>query len=309
MNNHNTDTDYIAIDLAKDSLQVLSEQDGFNIKYDSDGLAKLLEFIQAHSKPAVICEATGGYERKLMQYLFDHDIAVALINPRRLRAFAISQGIKAKTDSIDAQMLLRFAQQHNPRICLPTDPNTQKLIDLLNRRHQLTDMLADEKNRLQKAPVLTQHSIEKHILFLKEQIKQAEQATEQIIDSNEQLKQQAKVIESVVGIGKTTAWHIMAHLREITTLSRNQIVALVGLAPYNRDSGAYTGKRFIQGGRHKVRTCLYMAAQSAAVHNQVIRQYVQGLRERGKSYKSSMVVAMRKLIIHIQSLLRSALIS
>jgi transposase len=300
-----TSKNYIAIDIAKDSLAVASDSFNGSFPYTDSGLNKLLKKIAVLNSPLVVCEATGGYERKLMSLLFEKEIPVALVNPARVRAFAKSEGTKAKTDPIDAQMLLRFAESKDLRPTPAPSEQQQSLQALMDRRSQLTESLAREKNRLQKSPKSVRKSIEKMIAFIEKELKALEEEIQKVIESDEAMNQQNLTMQSVSGIGETTAWSILAYLGEITSLGRNQLVALAGVAPYNKDSGKFKGKRRIEGGRAKVRKCLYMAAQSAAVHNPHIKSYVDGLRARGKPYKCAIVAAMRKLLIHLQSLLKN----
>jgi len=296
---------YIAIDIAKDSLAVATDSFKGSFNYDPKGLQKLIAQISRVEAALVVCEATGGYERKLMSLLFERNIPVALLNPARVRAFARSEGTKAKTDPIDAALLLKFAKSKDLSPTPAPSQQQQTLQALMHRRGQLTESLAREKNRLQKCPECIRKSIEKMIRVLEKELDCIEQKIQQLIEEDEQMAQQSAIMQSVIGVGSTTAWTILAYLGEVTSLGRNQLVALAGVAPYNRDSGKFKGKRKIEGGRAKVRTCLYMAAQSAAVHNPHIKAYVDGLRARGKPYKCAMVAAMRKLLIHLQSLLKN----
>ncbi len=300
----NSNKNYIAIDIAKDSLEVKSEAFKGSFLYNSAGLKKLIGKIQCVDAPIVVCEATGGYERKLMDCLRESAIDVALVNPARVRAFAKSEGIKAKTDRMDAALLLNFAQSKNLQPTAPLSEQQRRLQALMDRRSQLTESLAREKNRLQNSPKSIHSFIEKMIGLIEEQIAQVEEQIKELIETDTQLSEQAEKMRSVVGIGETTAWTILAYLGEITALKRNSLVALAGLAPFNDDSGTSSKKRRIEGGRAKVRKCLYMAAQSAAVHNEHIKKYVDGLRARGKPYKCAIVAAMRKLLIHLQILLK-----
>lgn len=296
---------YIAIDIAKDSLAVATDSFKGSFSYDKKGLKELLEAIRLVESALVVCEATGGYERKLMSLLFEQSIPVALLNPARVRAFARSEGTKAKTDPIDAEQLLKFAKSKDLSPTPAPSQQQQTLQALMDRRSQLSEAVAREKNRLQKSPECIRKSIEKMIRILEKELRSIEQKIQQVIEQDEQMAQQSTIMQSVVGVGPTTAWTILAYLGEVTSLGRNQLVALAGVAPYNRDSGKFKGKRRIEGGRAKVRTCLYMAAQTAAVHNPHIKAYVDGLRARGKPYKCAMVAAMRKLLIHLQSLLKN----
>ena len=295
---------YIAIDIAKDSLAVKSDSFKGSFNYNIEGLKELLAKVQSLDTPIVVCEATGGYERELMNCLYNNNIAVALVNPVRVRAFAKSEGLKAKTDPIDAVLLLSFAQSKNLEPTPQPSPREQNLQALMDRRSQLTESSAREKNRLQKCPEYVRKSIEKMIGIIEEELDEIDRQIEQLIEKDEVMSSYSSTMQSVVGIGKTTAWSILAYLSEITELKRNQLIALAGIAPFNKDSGKFQGKRRIEGGRAKVRKCLYMAAQSAAVHNEHIKKYVDGLRARGKPYKCAIVAAMRKILIHLQILLK-----
>jgi len=254
----------------------------------------------------VVCEASGGYEQPLLRFLHQQGVPVSLLNPARVRAFARSEGQRAKTDPLDAAMLLRFAHEKRP---LPTPPPALQqavLAAWLDRRAQLSEQLAREKNRLQKSPVLLHPGIRAMIAFVEDQLAEVDRQLHRVVQADATLRDRAAVLQSVTGIGAVTTWSLLAYLSEIAAADwhRNQLVALAGLAPWNRDSGQWKGKRSISGGRGKVRRCLYMAAQSAAQHNPVIREYVQRLIARGKPYKCAIVAAMRKLLIHLQSLLK-----
>ncbi len=300
-----TQNTYIAIDISKDSLDIRSDLFTGKIEYTSTGLTQLRKHLQRAEHPLVVCEATGGYERELLHMLWKHQLPVALINPRRIRAFAKSEGIKAKTDALDAAMILKFAEHKELRKTSAPSERQQALQELMDRRAQLTETIAREKNRLHRATKRTKTSIEKVIRFLERELKGLESTIKELINEDESMRTQRDLMLHVKGVGETTVWNILAYLSEITSLNRNQLVALAGVAPYNQDSGKSKGKRRIEGGRAKVRTCLYMAAQSAAVYNPHIKTYVDGLRARGKSYKMAIVAAMRKLLIYIQSILKN----
>jgi transposase len=300
-----TDHHLVAIDIAKDTLQVQSPQLGsLSVGNDAAGQRQLLKRLQCLENPFVVCEATGGYERSLLNALHQQGIAVALINPSRLRAFALSEGIKAKTDPIDASMILRFAQQKRLTPTPPPNPGTQALAALLDRRSHLTEQQAREKNRLQNSSKLIADSIKRMLRCIEKELAAVDAQIEKLIIADSGMGAKAKTLQSVKGVGKVTTWTILAYLSEMPYLNRNQLVALAGVAPYNRDSGKTSAKRSIFAGRAKVRKCLYMAAQTAAIHNPVIKPYVQGLIARGKPYKCAIVAAMRKLLIHLQSLLK-----
>ena len=296
---------YIAIDVAKANLEAKTQQERFTLSNNAKGFAELYKRLAKIEDPMVVFEATGGYERPLMGYLFSKGIALARINPTLVRAFARSESVKAKNDRIDALMILRFAREKQPEPAQAPDPDRQQMADLLDRRSHLTEQLAREKNRLQMAPKITRKGIKRMIKVIEKEIALIDTEIENIIEANAQLKQQNDIIQSVKGIGAITAWSILAYLWEIDQLSRNQAVSLAGLAPFDKDSATISKKRTIQAGRAKVRRCLYMAAQSAARYNPVIKDYVDRHRAREKPYKWLMTAAMRKLLIHIHSLLKN----
>ena len=295
----------VAVDVAKKTLQCESPEESFELANNKEGLACLRKRLEALAPARIVCEATGGYERALMRMALGASIPVCVVNPARVRAFAKSDGFKAKTDAIDAKLLLRFATQKNLRPVVASDAAHDELQALLDRRSHLAATLTREKNRLEKEPIYIRDLIIEAITFLKAQIKKVDQRMEALVDENASLKESCERLSTIKGVGTLTACTLLAYLPEIAEIGRNQAVSLAGLAPYNRDSGERVGKRHIYGGRAKIRRCLYMAAQSAAQHNPVIRSYVAGLVGRGKPYKCALVAAMRKLIICMQSLLKN----
>lgn len=298
---------YIAIDIAKESLQVQASDYACALTYDQPGLKRLRSILEKQAKGTiVVCEATGGYERTLIAFLHSNKQAVALLNPARVRAFARSQGLKAKTDPLDARMLLRYALERRPEPTPAACPYRQKLAALMDRRGHLTEMLAREKNRLQNTEKILKRSIEKMIRFIERELAALEKEIEQLVQSNQQIRDESEIMQSVVGVGAVTAWSISAYLPEISSSNRAQVAALAGLAPYNQDSGKMKGRRCIRGGRQKIRGPLYMAATAAAVHNQHIKKYVDHLQfDDGRPYKWAITAAMRKILLHLQSLLKN----
>lgn len=296
--------DYIAIDIAKDTLQVQTRSENQALGYDYEGIERILSLAKEREGALVVLEASGGYERRLMDVLMDEAVPFALVNPRRIRGFAASEGVRAKTDPIDAKLIWRFAQEKKLQPSQIPQGNRAELVELLDRRGQLSGQLAREKNRRQKSSPRLLPLIETMIKTIQEQIAQIDKRMEEIVESDHRLKWQSARMQSVTGVGPVTSWTILAYIGEIEHLSRNKLVALAGVAPFNRSSGLYEGKRTIQAGRAKVRRCLYMAARTAAIHNGVINPYVARLVKRGKPYRCAIVAAMRKLLIHIQSLLK-----
>lgn len=295
---------YIAIDIAKDSLEVLVSKTSFSVANNRRGFKRIAREAAKLEHPLVVCEASGGYERKLLEYLFAAEIAAARVCAGRVRAFATSEGIRAKTDPLDAQMLLRFAQCKKVRPMSVPEPKRTKIADLMNRRTHLKDELTREKNRLQQAPEELIGSITRMIDTLEAEVIAVEQLCSQLVASDPLMQAQCKAMMKIKGVGQVTAWAVCAYLSEITELSRNQLVALAGLAPFNKDSGKKRGKRCIVAGRSKIRKILYMAATTATQHNKVIIPYAQRLKDKGKPHNCVMVAVMRKLILHIRSVLK-----
>jgi len=307
MNTQNTNPiHYVAIDVSKASLQVQDDKRAFAVENTSSGHRKLLDHLKGCSKPLVVYEASGGYERELAAFLRKSAIPQAMLNPARVRDFARSEGVRAKTDPIDTRMILAFAKSKALEAIDPPSEESLKLAALLDRRDHLVEQMAREKNRLQNSEALIHRSIQRMMKILQKEIAVIDKAISQLVDSTPLLKSRAQTMQSVKGVGKVTAWTLLAYLTEMDHLDRNKLVALAGLAPFNRDSGKMSGRRSIQGGRAKVRKCLYMAAHTAASCNPVIAAYVQGLRDRGKPYKCAIVAAMRKLLIHLQCLIKKS---
>jgi transposase len=307
MNTQNTNPiHYVAIDVSKATLQVQDDKRAFAVENTSNGHRKLLDHLKGYPNPLVVYEASGGYERELAAFLRKSAIPQAMLNPARVRDFARSEGVRAKTDPIDTRMILAFAKSKALEAITPPSEESLKLAALLDRRDHLVEQMAREKNRLQNSEALIHRSIQRMMKILQKEIAVIDKAISQLVDSDERLKSRAQTMQSVKGVGKVTAWTLLAYLTEMDHLDRNKLVALAGLAPFNRDSGKMSGRRSIQGGRAKVRKCLYMAAHTAASCNPVIAAYVQGLRDRGKPYKCAIVAAMRKLLIHLQCLIKKS---
>ena len=298
---------YIAIDIAKKSLQVQAPAYACALEYDQDSLEKLLHILQKQPKGTItVFEATGGYERQLIAFLQRHKHPFVLLNPSCVHYFARSKGLKAKTDPLDAKLLLQFAQERQPEPLPAKCPLRQEVAALLDRRSQISEMLGREKCRLQNTEAILIPEIERMIRHLERELKKLESRIEKKVNSEQSLKAHSAIMQSVQGVGKITAWSICAYLSEITEVNRAKLTALAGLAPYNQDSGPYKGRRRITGGRQKVRDPLYMAATTAAIHNAHIKAYVDRLRsEGGRPYKWAITAAMRKLLIHLQTLLKN----
>ena len=297
------DYDLVAIDVAKEILCVLIAGRLFTLANTACGLAALLKHLRTLKSPWVFCEATGGYERALVAMLHKHAILVTVINPALVRHFARSEGVKAKNDPIDTHMILRFAQQKDLAPSAP--PKRPELTALMDRRTHLSDELARERTRLQNSSKLIHASIRRMIRLLEREVNRIKQAISALIEKDDTAHYAADVMQQTQGVGPVTAWAVLAYLPEITQLSRNRIVAMAGLAPFDKDSGKSKGPRHICGGRHKIRNVLYMAAMAACRHNLVIKPYAQRCADRGKDKKWIFTAVMRKLLIHLQRNLKN----
>jgi len=300
---------YIGVDISKETLEVCLPSWKRTIPYTPSGMASLRKALRSLESPHVICEATGGYEKSLLENLWEHGLPVSLVNASRVRNFAKSEGLKAKSDPIDAHVLSRFGEEKKPCRCHPPTPQRKKMIELLDRRTQLSDMITQEKNRIQKAPASLKKSYLRVLRTLEKELERADQQLEQCVQADETLQRGDELFRSIKGVGTVTSWSILAYLGDITEFGRNQLVALVGVAPFDQDSGTKKGRRKIEGGRAKVRRALYMAAQSAASHNPVIKPYVDRLKDRQKPHKAALTAAMRKLLIHMHSLAKKQKLS
>lgn len=301
---------YIAVDIAKASLQVQIQPDrSVSIANCEEALKRLLKTLPKRPNPHFVCEASGGYERTLVDFLHDRGIVVSIVSAARVRDFIKSEGIKAKTDPIDAKLLQRFAEQKKPRPTPPPSPSRRALIALLDRREHLTEQMKREKTRRKNCPAQILASIDYMVDVLDEQIKVIDTQIHALVKADPEMARAFKIMLQVKGIGPVTAWSLMAYLPELGQLKRNEVVALAGVAPYNNDSGDSKKRRRIYGGRAKIRRCLYLATTTAARFNHVIKPYVQRLRDNSIPYKCAIVAAMRKMLIHIHFLLKQNEIS
>jgi len=298
---------HVGIDVAKAKLDVCLLPGGqtLSVGNDDDGIAQIIALLKQHSVALVLLEATGRYERRVASELLEADLPVAVVNPRQTRDFARALGKLAKTDTIDARTLAQFAQLGHARLCEKQPQNRTLLDDLVTRRRQVTAMMAMEKTRAQiPQDKRTRAMIAKVIRVLEQQREDLDRRIAQLIESDDDWKNKRDLLSSVPGVGPVTASGLVADLPELGTLNRQQIAALVGVAPINRDSGTLRGKRSIFGGRASVRCALYMAAFCAMKFNPVIRRFAERLRAAGKPFKVIVVAAMRKLLTILNVMLK-----
>jgi transposase len=303
-----TDALYVGIDVAKGSFDVASDPAGLTLTLAQDpaGRQKLLDALQAHAVALIVLEATGGYERELVAQLMQAGHPVVVANPRQVRDFARGIGKLAKTDRIDAEVLARFAQVVKPQPRPQPSEQTEALAELVTRRRQLSDLLTQEYNRLPKARHATvRKSLQKSIRALEQQIIDLDKRIRQNIESDDGLKRKDQIVQSVKGVGPGTSAMLLSHLPELGVLNRREIAALVGLAPWDVQSGQWAGKSRIWGGRREVRRLLYMAALAAIRCNPAIRAFYGRLRAQHKVFKVAITACMRKLLIILNTLVRN----
>ena len=269
----------------------------------TQGHQQLVAACRHHEVTCVAVESTGGYERCLVAALHEANLAVAVVQPSLVRHHARAKRVLAKNDAIDATMIADFAQQHQPRLTLPAPENHRKIRAFSERRDQLIQDRVREENRLEACDCQAiAQQIQASIDQLKQHIATLQEQLDQLIETDEQLARRCQQFQSVKGIGAVCARVLTVYLPELGRANRQQITALAGLAPYDRDSGRRRGKRHIYGGRARVRAALYMAALSAVRYNDALRQTYQRLLEAGKAKKVALCACARKLLVHLNSL-------
>jgi transposase len=272
---------------------------------DPDGIARLVECLRSRPVARIVVEATGGYEVPLVVALHAAALPVALVNPRQARDYARALGILAKTDRIDARALARFAHDIRPPVRDFPDENGRKLDALVSRRRQLLELRTAELNRRHQTNLPEiQRSIDSVVETLDGQLAEIDEQLANAIQVNDDWRLKDQILRSVKGVGPATSQALLAGLPELGRLNRRQIASLVGVAPFNRDSGRASKPRSIRGGRASVRTTLYMAAFNAVRCNPRLRSFYQHLRKAGKTFKVAMTACMRKLLITLNALLR-----
>lgn len=299
----------VGIDVSKAALDVACGVDSPVRRFDNSprGHRLLARAVQklTPTPQRIVMEATGGYEHALLRLLTDRQLPAIRVNPRQVRDFARATGVLAKTDAIDARVLVRFGSavqpQHRP---LPT-AQQEKLAQLQARRVQLVALRTTELNRQQQATEpLIGRTIRALINAMNKQIEAIEAASAEIIAEHAELQRTYDILTSVPGVGPVTAAVLMGHMPELGTLSRQAVASLAGLAPFNKDSGTQRGTRHIRGGRAPVRTALYMATLAATRCNPVIAEDFVRHIAAGKPHKVAMTAGMRKLLIILNALVR-----
>tara|TARA_R110001599_G_scaffold91341_3_gene239969 strand:+ start:12607 stop:13392 length:786 start_codon:yes stop_codon:yes gene_type:complete len=252
-----------------------------------------------------VVEATGRHEHALVQACSQAGLPIIVVNPISVRRYVQAIGVLAKTDRIDAQVIARYAATLKPEIKPIPDKTSQKIRDLLARRSQLMEMSTMEKNRLQILPKSLHSSIKSLLKTLQTQIKSITRQIEQEVAKVDHWQTKTDILTSVPGVGKVLAFTLLSELPELGELNRKEIAALVGVAPINRDSGKLTGKRRIRGGRHRVRTVMFMAMLSAIQCNPVFKQFYERLKAQGKLPKVALIACMRKMVVMLNTMVKN----
>ena len=297
---------YAGIDVAKAKVDVAVRPTGqkWSIVYDKRGVRELISQMKEMSPALVVLEASGGLELPLVAALAAAELPVVVVNPRQVRDFARATGTLAKTDALDAAVLAHFADAVRPSVRPLRDAETQALNSLTARRHQVMTMLVSEKNRLGTAISAVRPRIEAHVTWLEQELDDLDHGLRETLRQSPVWREKDDLLRTVPGVGEQLSHTLLAHLPELGTLNRRQVAALVGVAPFNRDSGTMRGKRTVWGGRARVRAALYMGALVASRHNPVIRDFYQRLVASGKPKKMALVACMRKLLVILNSILR-----
>ena len=298
---------YVGIDVSKERMDVAVRPTGRNwsVSYDEAGVDDLVAQLKDLKPAGVITESTGGLELALVAALAAATLPIAVVNPRQVRDFARSTGRLAKTDRLDARVLAHFGEAVRPPMRPLRDDDTRALGAVLARRWQVMKILVAEKNRLGRATPEVRPRIEAHIGWLKQELDDMDTDLRQRIQRSPVWREQDDLLRSVPGVGPQVSLTLLAYLLELGTLNRKQIAALVGVAPFNRDSGPYRGKRSVWGGRATVRSTLHMGALVATRFNPVLRDFYQRLLEAGKPKKVALTACARKLLTILNTMART----
>lgn len=288
---------YAGLDIAKDRLDCeLPDARTVHTSNDSAGHDQLLSELRHYPGVRVVCEATGGYERRVVAALLGAGLEVCVTQPGRVRAFARAEGLFAKTDRIDAGLLRRFGERLQPRLAVPTDPSAATLRELLEHRRALTEQLVQTDNRFALAGPTLGRLLQRQRAFLREEIAAVEKLITKHIDDDPNLRGKAQRLRELQGVGPILAATLLGYVPELGQIDATKLSALIGVAPHPRDSGQSRRPRHVRGGRAAVRHVLYMAAVAAARCNPVLRVFYQRLRAAGKPATVCIVAVMRRML-------------
>ena len=298
---------FVGIDISKERLDVgiIPGNETTSFVFDEEGLSKLTDFMKSVAPEMIVLEATGGMERSITGVLAAEGLPVVAINPRQARDFAKAKGLLAKTDRIDSLVLADFGKSIRPEIRPFKDEESRTLADLNTRRRQIVGMIAMEKNRLSASSLRVRERISEHIKWLEASLKDIDREMDKMIRTSPVWKDKVDLLESFKGVGPVLSKAILSDLPELRTLNGKKIAALVGVAPFNCDSGKRRGKRVIWGGRANIRSLLYMAAVSGIRYNPVIKDFYHRLTSSGKKPKVALTACMRKILIILNAMMKN----
>lgn len=297
---------YVGIDVSKDRLDVavLGEKQAWQVCNTQAGIKELVPWMLELQPELIVVEATGGYQRSVVETLFHAGLGVAVVNPARVRQFARACGLLAKTDKLDAFVLAEFGQRVQPKRYEGKSEAEKHLSALLVRRKQLDEMLKAEQNRLRTISPSVRGSVERLIAILKEEKKRMDAQIQQLVREQQGWQEQRQILKSAPGVGKVTTATLLAELPELGKLDGKKIAALVGVAPMNYDSGKKRGYRKTKGGRAAVRSVLYMSTLVATRRNPLIQPHYQQMLKRGKLKKVALTACMRKFLTILNAMAR-----
>jgi transposase len=296
----------IGIDVGKTFLDIyILELDRYwQIHNVASEIKTLITKLKRFNLTRVVVEATGGYERNLVEALAEAGLPVVVVQPTNVRQFAKAQGILAKTDKIDARLIAQFSAIMKPEIRPISSKKVRHIRDLLARKRQLNEMRTQELNRFQKAQKSIQPMHKRALVFLEKEIKTLNEKLSKEVASVTEWQKNYEILKSAPGVGDGVAFTLLGELPELGALTNRQVGAITGLAPYNRDSGSMKGKRRIKGGRAPIRTVLYMAMMSAIQHNPIMKKFYQRLVAEGKHKKVALTACMRKMMTILNAMIR-----
>jgi len=297
---------FVGIDVSKDwfDVAVLGEKTIVRLTNTKSGIARLVKRMKVLNPTLIVVEATGGYEENLVLALFEVGLPVALVSPQRVRQYARAKGRLAKTDQIDAQILAEYGKNIQPRLFVGKSEERKQLSALVGRRNQLKAMLQAEKNRLRRQSGATRSSLQQVIACLQTQLKQMEKEIRTLLQQHTDLQAQEKLLRTAKSVGLVTAATLLADLPELGQLDRQEIAALVGVAPINADTGRKRGYRKTTGGRPDVRRTLYMATLTGIRYNPALKPHYDQLVKRGKLKKVAITACMRKFLTILNAMMR-----
>ena len=276
----------------------------FVVSNDEVGIKEAIKTIKKYKVTRIVIEATGRLEQPFIMACAKANLPFVIANPVRIKKFAGAINQQAKTDKLDAQLIAYYAEIMKPDLCQLKPEDIRLMSDLLSRRRQLMEMQTMEKNRLQIMPKEITSSIKPVLTVMKNQLDKIDNKLQKLIDSRDEYKIKNDIIQSVPGVGKVVAFNLISEMPELGYINNKEASSLVGVAPFNRESGSYKGNRMIRGGRSQIRTAMYMAMMSAIQCNRTFKEYYQRLVAAGKPKKVAIIACIRKLVITLNSMVR-----